>query len=148
MPNMGFLATEAWAEKGCSLLTSRETLTELFEDTMASEKFLAQQAIFCPAVIVMGAEVSIPNSEEQRLPFLEEEVVWKGSFGTVFKTATARGHIHEPHSNKFSRWTTQVARKDFTIRIDLESRHSTEAHKIMTTILSLGKESENVLTSL
>lgn len=142
------LARESWAAERCSLPTNRETLTELFEDTMATERFLAQQAIFCAAVISVGAEVSIQNVKEQILPYKKEEVIGKGSFGKVFMTAIAGGHIHDPHFNKSTPWTTQLARKDFTIRTDWEPWHSTEAHRIMTTILSLRKESENVLTSL
>lgn len=146
------LARESWAEERCSIPTSRETLTELFGDTIAPEQFLARQAIFCPAVIVVGTEVSIPNLKEQRLPYIEEEIIGKGSFGTVFKTAIAGRHIFypdsDPHFNRFTQWTAQVARKDFTMRTDLEFRRSTAAYEIMTTILSLRKESDNVLTSL
>ncbi|GLI79203.1 hypothetical protein PoHVEF18_007531 [Penicillium ochrochloron] len=142
------LARESWAAERCSLPTNRETLTELFEDTMATERFLAQQAIFCAAVISVGAEVSIQNVKEQILPYKKEKVIGKGSFGKVFMTAIAGGHIHDPHFNESTPWTTQLARKDFTIRTDWEPWHSTEAHRIMTTILSLRKESENVLTSL
>ncbi|KAJ5897090.1 uncharacterized protein N7473_006489 [Penicillium subrubescens] len=145
---INLLVRESWAAERCSLPTSGETLMELFEDTIATDKFLTQQAIFCPAVLVVGMEVLIPNVEGRRLPYVKEQIIGKGSFGTVFKTAIAEGHIHDPYFNDFTRWTTQVARKDFNIRTDLESRRSTAAHEIMTTILSLRKENDNVLTSL
>ncbi|KAJ5369227.1 kinase-like domain-containing protein [Penicillium cataractarum] len=140
------LATESWPAIGCSLPTSQQTLKQLFGENSASYPFLANQAIFCPAVIVKGSRILVPSLEEQRLPYLQEEPLGQGSLASVFKVKIARGYLYDPLSGYSNQEPIDVARKDYITSVRFILQHIPD--DIRNAIFPLGKKCETILESL
>jgi serine/threonine protein kinase len=107
------LIHESWPRDRFSLPVGREQLEELFgEDIITPDKFLAHQACFCPITIVKGHEVV--GTEQERLPYLEEELKASGSFGRVYKVKIAEGHfLIDPLTGATNKEPVTIARKDY-----------------------------------
>lgn len=141
------LVTDSWAAERCSLPTTRETLIELFEEQITPDQFLANQAMFCPVIIMKGKEVIVPSLENERLPYMEEKLLGKGSFGAVYRVKIAKGHLCDPHFKSANQEPVELARKDYLTSADLRSQMAQEDHKIMKKILSLDKKCINIVES-
>jgi hypothetical protein len=141
------LATESWPAGRCSLPTSQEILTELFEEQIASHPFLANQAMFCPVVITKGSAILVPSLENQRLPYLHEEPLSERFPGSVFKVKIARGHLYNPLTESENQDPLEVARKDYIRSDSLMYRELPEYPDIMKAILTLGNKCETILES-
>ncbi|KAH8697600.1 hypothetical protein BGW36DRAFT_169975 [Talaromyces proteolyticus] len=120
-------------EKFHYLPTDRKELLELFHDDVTVDKFCIAQPCFCPVVIRKRMEVSIKNLEAQRLPYLEEQLLSQGSFGTVYKVKIAKGHFYNPRDRTANLNHEELARKDYRISPEFRAQ---EEREIMEKILN------------
>lgn len=141
------LATESWPVERCSLPTSQEILTELFDGQIDPYRFLANQAIFCPVVITKGSAILVPSPENQRLPFLHEEPLGETFPGSVFKVKIARGHLYDPETESANQDPVEVARKDYIRSDSVMYRELPEYADILEAILTLGNKCETIIES-
>ncbi len=126
-----------------SLPAEREDLIRLFGNVVAADKFITKQACFCTVVIYKREEVRVQNLEGQRLPYLEEHALAKGSFGKVFKVKIARGHFFDPQERTANLEPEEMARKDYLISSEYRAKGERE---IMEKILnSSARKCENIL---
>ncbi|KAK0719271.1 hypothetical protein B0H67DRAFT_149719 [Lasiosphaeris hirsuta] len=96
------------------LPADRQQLIELF-GVVAADKFVSNQACFSTVVIINRQEVRVQDPESQRLPYLEETLLGKGSFGKVFKVKIAKGHFSDPLTGIKSSTHKEFARKDYLL---------------------------------
>lgn len=122
----------------------REQLVSILGNGVDADRFLSQQAIFCPLVILNKEEVKIDDNNSRRLPYLEELPLGEGAFGKVFKVKIARGYFCDPQSKTGSHYNTSptaLARKDYIMSGQVpnsraRTEHTQEEHEIMRIILS------------
>ncbi|KAJ9486654.1 hypothetical protein VN97_g6672 [Penicillium thymicola] len=103
-----------------SLPAERERLTEIFGGQVTPDKFLTQQACFCPIVICNKKEVRIQSIDRQRLPYLEQKFRGKGGYGSVFQVTIAKGHFRDPVMGGRNDQPKKMARKDYQSSKDVE----------------------------
>ena len=114
------LAQTAWSPNVCSLPAERERLMEIFGEQVTPDKFMTQQACFCPVVICNKKEVRIQSLDRQCLPYLEQQYRGKGSFGTVYQVKIAKGHFYDPDIGGTNQQPKEMARKDYQSSRDME----------------------------
>jgi serine/threonine protein kinase len=143
------VATKAWPvidrkrNHISSLPASRIDLIELFSDVVAADKFFMTQALFCTVQIRKREEVRIQNPDGQRLPYLAEQPLAKGSFGKVFKVKIAKGHFYDPKTGLANPDPIEIARKDYLISKEFRVQGEREImEKILT---STARTCENIL---
>ncbi|RCI08828.1 hypothetical protein L249_4821 [Ophiocordyceps polyrhachis-furcata BCC 54312] len=116
------------------LPASEDQLEELFGKTVDVLKFHGNQAYFCTVVLRKGDEVCVEDDGFQRLPYLENHSLRKGSFGEVFKVVIAPGHFHNAHSDDgfyFNTGPLELARKDYILDKEALAKSEFQAMKIM-----------------
>ncbi|KAJ5836617.1 hypothetical protein N7447_002643 [Penicillium robsamsonii] len=97
------LAQTDWSEDICSLPTDRERLTRIFGEQVTPDKFMTQQACFCPISL-----------DRQCLPYLEQKYRGKGAQGTVYQVKIAKGHFEDPDIIEgTNQKPKELARKDY-----------------------------------
>ncbi|KAJ5279604.1 hypothetical protein N7478_004976 [Penicillium angulare] len=143
------LIEESLAAESCSLPSARPFLMKLFEEDVTPDRFLAQQAIFCPVTILRRREILV-ESKEQRLPYIDEKQVGKGASGKVYRVIIAKGHVWDPDSEykSLNAEPLEVARKDCVIEEDPKSKSTQSDRTIMKLILSLPKKCDNIIESI
>jgi serine/threonine protein kinase len=127
-----------------SLPADFDQLKELFDgDQVAADGVFTKQACFCPVTILNRKEVRIENPQYRRLPYLEEQPLDEGSFGTVYRVKIAKGHFFDPENNSTNLEPKEIARKDY----QMSSRFPPpDERKIMDRILnSSSRRCENIL---
>ncbi|KGO75106.1 hypothetical protein PITC_069760 [Penicillium italicum] len=97
------------------LPADREELIELFGNKVAAEKVFTYKLCFCPVVIRMRGKVRVQTPEEQRLPYLEEQELGKGAYGTTFNVRIAKGDFYGPQVRTANLEPVEIARKDYMI---------------------------------
>lgn len=143
------VANDAWPVRDargkiiCSLPADREALIELFGNVVTADKFFTKQACFCTAVIRKREELRVEDVEAQRLPYLEEQPLAKGSFGKVFKVKIAKGHFFDPQTRTANVDAEDMARKDYLIGSGF--RVSGEREIMEKILTSSGRRCENIL---
>lgn len=131
------VAAEKWPVKDPNgrdvfrLPVERKWLEELFEAVEPTDLFFNRQACFCPVRIRKRENVFV-QPDRERLPYLEEKPLARGSFGEVFVVKVARGHIYDPGTGVSNDKPEEVARKDYEISQDAEA---SEESDIINTIL-------------
>ncbi|KAJ5107215.1 hypothetical protein N7456_003890 [Penicillium angulare] len=140
------LIEETLAAESCSLPSTRQFLTDLFEENVTPDRFLAQQAIFCPVDILRKREIWV-KSKEQRLPYIEEKQVGRGASGEVYMVKIAKGHFWNSEHKKVNAEPEEVARKDCVIEENLESESAQTDRAIMKLILALPNKCDNIIKS-
>ncbi|KAJ5867576.1 hypothetical protein N7534_002129 [Penicillium rubens] len=103
-----------------ALPAERKTLTEIFGEQVTPDKFMTQQACFCPIVICNKKEVRIPSLDRQCLPYLEQKVRGKGAYGTVYQVKIAKGHFYDSDIRGTNQQPKEMARKDYQSTGDME----------------------------
>ncbi|CAP98908.1 Pc22g16200 [Penicillium rubens Wisconsin 54-1255] len=103
-----------------ALPAERKTLTEIFGEQVTPDKFMTQQACFCPIVICNKKEVRIPSLDRQCLPYLEQKVRGKGAYGTVYQVKIAKGHFYDSDIRGTNQQPKEMARKDYQSTEDME----------------------------
>jgi hypothetical protein len=136
------LFSESWSSGRLEVPTSREVLETLFEDRTAADQFLANQAIFCPAVIQTGREVVIPSLDDRRFPYLEEQLLSQAFRVKVFKVKIAAGHFRRYGATNSS--PIEIARKDYIMSGD-SGKLQALIQKIFKPLLSLLRSCEYVI---
>lgn len=106
--------------------------------------FLSQQAIFCAAVIRKGEEVVIEDVNCQRLPYMKETFLGKGSVGDVWETVIAKNHFYDVAEDQYNSKPKVIARKDY---ITTPGFHPEEERKILQQIMRSSGH-ENIVTTL
>ncbi|KGO36018.1 hypothetical protein PEX1_080440 [Penicillium expansum] len=114
------LAQTGWSPNLCSLPAERESLTEIFGEQVTPDKFMAQQACFCPIVIRNKTEVRIQGLDRQCLPYLEQHYLGEGAQGTVYRVKIATRHFYDPDINGTNDQPKEMARKDYQSTKDME----------------------------
>ncbi|KAK3693402.1 hypothetical protein B0T22DRAFT_420686 [Podospora appendiculata] len=128
------------------LPADREDLIELFGSVVAADKFFTKQACFSTVVIRNREEVRVEDPEGQRLPYLEEQPLGKGSFGKVFKVRLARGHFYDPLTRTENPEPKDIARKDYLISNEFRTDRAKGEREIMDKILtSSARTCQNIL---
>ncbi|KAK3335227.1 kinase-like domain-containing protein [Cercophora scortea] len=128
------------------LPVDREDLIELFGNVVAADKFFTKQACFSTVVIRNREEVRVEDPEGQRLPYLEEQPLGKGSFGKVFKVKLARGHFYDPLTGTENPEPKEIARKDYLISAEFRTDRAKGEREIMDKILtSSARTCQNIL---
>jgi serine/threonine protein kinase len=126
-----------------ALPASREGLVTLFGNVVTADKFFSKQACFCPVVIRKREEFRVQDLEAQRLPYLAETRLGKGSFGEVFKVRIAKGHFYDPQAKAANVEPAEMARKDYLTSLEFTAG---EEREIMEQILnSPARTCENIL---
>ncbi|KAJ5165156.1 uncharacterized protein N7500_006986 [Penicillium coprophilum] len=114
------LAPTAWSPNICSLPADRERLIEIFGERVTPDKFMTQQACFCPVVICNKKEVRIQSLDRHCLPYLEQKYRGKGAQGTVYQVKIAKGHFYDPIVQGTNQSPKELARKDYQSTKDME----------------------------
>ncbi|KGO46778.1 hypothetical protein PEX2_018610 [Penicillium expansum] len=114
------------------LPANHEELMKLFGDKVTATRFFMNQAFFCPVVIRMGEEVRVQTPEEQRLPYLEEQELGQGDYGTTFKVRIAKGHFYNPQARTTNVEPVEMARKDYIISDNFNAQERSEIAKFFT----------------
>ncbi|KAJ5512547.1 hypothetical protein N7463_002099 [Penicillium fimorum] len=108
------LAQTDWSEDICSLPADRERLIKIFGEQVTPDKFMTQQACFCPIVICRKKEVRIQSLDRQCLPYLEQTYRGQGAQGTVYQVKIAKGHFEDPDIIEgTNQKPKELARKDY-----------------------------------
>ncbi|KAL2869112.1 protein kinase family protein [Aspergillus lucknowensis] len=131
----------------CSLPIRREDHSVIFDrNETAADQFLGKQAYFCPVVIREKEEVRIDDPDYQRLPYLEEQMMGKGSFGHVYKVKIAAGHFYNSKDKTAILEPREFARKDYELTRQFNAAGERE---IMERIIaSSAWECPNILKNL
>ncbi|KAK3381856.1 hypothetical protein B0H63DRAFT_435372 [Podospora didyma] len=125
------------------LPADRDDLIDLFGNVVAADKFFGNQACFSTVVIRKREEVRVRDPQGQRLPYLEEQALAKGSFGKVFKVKIARGHFYDPQTGMGNLAPLDMARKDYLVSSEFPARGEREImEKILT---SSARTCQNIL---
>jgi serine/threonine protein kinase len=132
------LAQTAWSPSACSLPAEREQLTDLFGEQVTPDRFLSQQACFCPVVIHKKQEVRIQSLDRESLPYLEQQFRGKGSFGSVYQVKIAKGHFYDPEIPGVNKKPKEMARKDYQSSKDME-------HHTLKQILASDRTCPNIV---
>ncbi|KGO69019.1 hypothetical protein PITC_078440 [Penicillium italicum] len=132
------LAHTNWSPNLCSLPAERENLTEIFGGQVTPDKFMAQQACFCPIVICKKTEVQIQSLDRQCLPYLEQHRIGEGAQGTVYRVKIAKGHFRDPGMNGTNDQPKEMARKDYQSTKDME-------RDILRQILACDRKCPNIV---
>ncbi|KAL3460110.1 kinase-like domain-containing protein [Aspergillus heterothallicus] len=129
-----------------SLPASREGLSVLFDgDVPDTDKFVANQPVFCTLIIYGGQEQNLHNPDQFRLPYIEQLVIGNGAFGPVFRVKVAKGHFVDRETGTANLAPVILARKDYKLRrhgkrIDiLETILSSSPVRCMNIIETLGQ---------
>jgi serine/threonine protein kinase len=134
------LINDSWPPDMFRLPVGRKQLRELFREDITPDKFLAHQACFCPVTIVKGREYRIKTPGRERLPYLEEKLRAKGSFGAVYTVKIAKGHFYDPQTELANRHPMTVARKDYLV-----AGESARDQEVMKKILSADRACKNIV---
>jgi serine/threonine protein kinase len=106
---------------------------ELFDgDTEQTRRFRDCQPIFCTVVIRKHHPLKLDSPDDWRFPYLEEEELRTGSFGSVFRVKIAANYILEANGASLEQ-ATDVARKDYLLKADVNGQAE---YKILDTILN------------
>ncbi|CAI7603511.1 unnamed protein product [Penicillium glandicola] len=114
------LAQTAWSPDLCVLPAERERLAEIFGEQVTPDKFMTQQACFCPIVISNKKEVRIESLDRYCLPYLEQQYRGEGAYGTVYRVKIAKGHFYDPVIGGTNQQPKEMARKDYQSSKDME----------------------------
>lgn len=121
-------------------------LEEIFgHGSRAAGMFHEQQATFCAAVIRKGEEVVIDDLNCERLPYIKEIFLGKGSVGDVWEIEVAKNHFYDVTENQYNSNPKVIARKDYIITDSFP--HPDEEQKILQQIMKSSGH-ENIVTSL
>lgn len=135
------LAQNSWPKDLCTLPAERGGLIDLFGEEITPDKFLSQQACFHPVVIKNKEEVQIQSLDRQCLPYLEESLRGKGSFGTVYQVKIAKGHFRDAEFGP-NKEPMVVARKDYQFS---KGHRPKDEHEIMKQILASDRTCPNIV---
>ncbi|KAJ4415837.1 hypothetical protein N0V82_007097 [Gnomoniopsis sp. IMI 355080] len=121
-------------------------LEEIFgHGSPSAGMFYKQQATFCAAVIRKGEEVIIEDSNCERLPYIHQTLLGKGSVGHVWETKIAKNHYYDVSEDQYnSNGPKVIARKDYIINAGF---HPEEEREILQQIMKSSGH-ENIVTSL
>lgn len=126
------------------LPASRSQLAQVFsiENGRDINSFMDLQPCFCPIVLYKGEDVQVAKGRSQRLPYMsDEERIGEGSFGVVYRTVIAPGHLKDRHDLSMANTEPMpMARKDFK-----KVRHIPEEWETMKHILNAPLKSKNIL---
>ncbi|KAK1752733.1 kinase-like domain-containing protein [Echria macrotheca] len=115
-----------------TLPAGREELVDLF-GVVDADMFISKQACFSTVVIRKREEVRVIAPESQRLPYLEEQALGSGAFGTVVKVKIAKGHFFDPQTKAENTEPLELARKDYLLSSEFPARGEREImEKILT----------------
>jgi len=124
------------------LPAGREELIDLF-DVADADMFVSTQPCFSAIIIRKREEVRVADPGSQRLPYLEERPLGKGSFGNVVKVRIAKHHFFDPQTKQANTEPLDIARKDYVLSSDFPARGEREImEKILT---SSGLACDNIL---
>ncbi|KAJ5980172.1 hypothetical protein N7481_007470 [Penicillium waksmanii] len=128
-----------------SLPADRAILRSLFGEDVTPDKFVAQQACFCPIIIHQGREQIVETPKRRRLPYLEEELLSQGSFGKVYKVKIAKGHFqsHRTEAETSNTAPLEIARKDYVISSQFPSND--KEHEVLKKILASDRSCDNIV---
>jgi serine/threonine protein kinase len=127
-----------------SLPAERDTLCSLFGEEVTPDKFVAQQACFCPIIIHQGREQAVESPKRRRLPYLEEKLLSQGSFGKVYKVKIAKGHFQRHRIGTTSNTLPlEIARKDYVISSQFPAGN--KDHEVLEKILASDRSCENIV---
>lgn len=145
------VATKTWPAKSTGgqrldeLPAGFSQLEEIFgHGSPSAGMFLSGQAIFCAAVIRKGEEVVIEDVNFQRLPYMKETFLGKGSVGDVWETVIAKNHFYDVAEDQYNSKPKVIARKDY---ITTPGFHPEEERKILQQIMRSSGH-ENIVTTL
>ncbi|QQK43247.1 Serine/threonine-protein kinase STK [Penicillium digitatum] len=114
------LAHTNWSPNLCTLPAERESLTDIFGGQVTPDKFMTQQACFCPIVICNKTEVRVQSLDRQCLPYLEQNYLGAGAQGTVYRVKIAKRHFYDPVIGGTNDQPKEMARKDYQSTKDME----------------------------
>lgn len=137
------LVKDIFASDGFVLPAENRTLKSVFKEKVTRDKFLANQAIFCPVVIHQGREVRVEDPGRRRLPYLEEKRLAQGGFGTVYKVKIARRHFYDNRYGTSNLGPLEVARKDYVISSQFPA--ASKEHEVLEKILASDRSCENIV---
>jgi serine/threonine protein kinase len=120
----------------------RQDALAVLGDSVAADSFWKSQDEFCAVIIRQNEEIICDG--DRRLPFLTEEALGAGSFGTVTKVDIAPSHFltSEGHSNPN---VYTVARKDYILT---EGNTHERERDFLTELLRNPKKHDNILRNL
>ncbi|KAJ5370257.1 uncharacterized protein N7496_006349 [Penicillium cataractarum] len=137
------LVTDIFRSSIFTLPTTNGKLKLLFEEKVTRDKFLANQAIFCPVVIHQGKEQRVEDPGRRRLPYLEEKWLAQGGYGTVYKVKVATRHFYDDRNGTANPAPLEVARKDYVISSQFPA--ASKEHAVLEKILASDRSCENIV---
>lgn len=93
--------------------------------------------------ITKGHEYRIEIPERERLPYLEETLKAKGSFGAVYTVKIAKGHFFDPQTGSANGDPINIARKDYLV-----AEEPARDSEVMKQILSADRSCKNIVDYL
>ncbi|KAJ5402365.1 uncharacterized protein N7487_008261 [Penicillium crustosum] len=125
-----------------SLPAGREELMELFSDKVSTDQFITKQACLYPVVIRRGEEVQIQTTEEQHLPYLEEQLLERGAICGLYKVRIAKGHFYDAKTRSANLEAVEVVRKDHIIDRRFPAKR---CHQLMEILAFSGRRCNNII---
>ncbi|CZR37720.1 uncharacterized protein FPRO_07089 [Fusarium proliferatum ET1] len=137
---------QGYSETPYLLPATEDYLTNLFSPFDAQEIFAEQQP-FCTIVLGGPGVVTIDQDDKRSLPWLEEEHIGSGAFGSVYRVKIPKDHLTMHRDfNQTINTVKLVARKDYKPAKDIEESFENEVRSIRD-IFSGNSKHNNILES-
>lgn len=88
-----------------------------------------------------GGEVRVETPEEQRPPYLEEELLELGACSKIYKVRIAKGHFYDSQTRAANLEAVEVPRKDYYINFMFPAR----VHQLMKILAISDQRCPNVV---
>ncbi|KAG4279607.1 serine/threonine protein kinase [Fusarium proliferatum] len=137
---------QEYSETPYLLPATEDYLNNLISPFDAQEIFTEQQP-FCTIVLGGPGVVTIDQDDKRSLPWLEEEHIGSGAFGSVYRVKIPKDHLtmHRDFNQTINTFKL-VARKDYKPAKDIEESFENEVRSIRD-IFSGNSKHNNILES-
>ncbi|KLO82179.1 Uncharacterized protein LW93_9362 [Fusarium fujikuroi] len=129
------------------LLPATEMYLNNLFDRFDAQDFFTEQRPFCTIVLGGPGVVTIDQDDKRSLPWLDENHIGSGAFGSVYKVKIPKNHLTMQRDFYQTNSVAKlVARKDYRVAKNIEENFEKEVKSIRETFSSSSKHN-NILES-
>ncbi|RBA14599.1 serine/threonine protein kinase [Fusarium proliferatum] len=137
---------QGYSETPYLLPATEDYLNNLF-DRFDAQDFFTEQRPFCTIVLGGAGVVTIDQDDKRSLPWLDENHIGSGAFGSVYKVKIPKNHLTMQRDfNQTNSVAKLVARKDYRVAKNIEENFEKEVKSIRE-IFSSSSKHNNILES-
>ncbi|RKL50911.1 hypothetical protein BFJ72_g364 [Fusarium proliferatum] len=138
---------QPWYSETPYLLPATEMYLNNLFDRFDAEDFFTEQRPFCTIVLGGPGVVTIDQDDKRSLPWLDENHIGSGAFGSVYKVKIPEKHLTMQRDfNQTNSVAKLVARKDYRVAKNIEENFEKEVKSIRE-IFSSSPRHNNILES-